>query len=115
MLSQDADEEDALQSLKFRVSSGSVQALKEILIRDFGGLVARDIRSHTLLVGPYGIDGFVTNVVDEVLDTLPLGHPNYRAFMELLGAFCGELGQKLSNFRKVCQHLQIASILLRAC
>ena len=107
MLSQNADEEDALQSLKFRLSSGS--------ICDFGGLVARDIRSHTLLVGPYGIDGFVTNVVDEVLDTLPLGHPNYRAFMELLGAFCGELGQKLSNFRKVCQHLQIASILLCAC
>ena len=90
-----------LSVLKLRVSRDSVDAFREALTADFGGLTSRTMNSSSLAVGPYGIDGFIDSIIDEILDILPLEHINYGDLKQLLVTFCGELAHKMSNYRKV--------------
>ena len=96
-----ANEEDRLQVLHLRVSVDSVVIFQETLISDFGGLTAESMQFHQLLTGPHGLDGFMSLIIDELLDSLPTTHENYQSLFDLLGPFCGQLARKMRNWKKV--------------
>lgn len=97
-----AEEEDSLKVVMLKVAYHSAEAFREALSTDFSSLTSNQINSSHLLTGIYGIDGFITLIIDELLDMLPIEHANYKALMELLGPFCGKLAHKMSNYKKVC-------------
>jgi hypothetical protein len=67
---------------------------------------------EALLVGDFGINGFVTNIIDKLLDTLPLDHSAYTELFDLLGNFSAELARKMRNWRKVGLSLPAPSLTL---
>lgn len=69
---------------------------------DFGSTtIAREIRPSSLLLGRHGIDGFVENIVNPVLDVMSTDDGSYLPLRALLGTFCAELATKMVNFTKV--------------
>ncbi|KAF7354471.1 hypothetical protein MVEN_01136300 [Mycena venus] len=97
----EAEYSDRLVVLDLRVGHDGVAAFATSLEADFGSTSnARDIRTTSLLVGPYGIDGFVEKIVIPFLDSLSPDDPSYVPLRALLGNFCGELATKMMNFTK---------------
>lgn len=72
------------------------------MIHDFGSADdGNSMTSESLVVGTLGLDGFLSNVVFELLDTLPLNHPNHDELFSLLSVFVTQLTRKLRNWKKV--------------
>ena len=61
------------------------------------------MRGSALLVGDLGIDGFLSNVVYELLDIFPLDHPSYGPLMDLFSTFIKELVRRMINWKKVAR------------
>jgi hypothetical protein len=73
-------------------------AFKQAILDDFSiASKANDMWTDTLLVGQLDIGGFVANVIDELLNILPVEHPSYAELMRLLGDFLRELARKKRN------------------
>jgi hypothetical protein len=80
-------------------------AFKHAILDDFSiASKANDMRTDALLVGQLDIGGFAANVIDELLDVLPVEHPSYAELMRLLGDFLRELARKRrnKNRKRVC-------------
>ncbi|KAJ7663755.1 hypothetical protein DFH06DRAFT_1393405 [Mycena polygramma] len=97
----EADAVDRLAVLDLLVTHDDVEAFVTALEADFGSATtASDMRPTALLLGPYGIDGFVERIIDPLLDTMPSTDPSFRPLMSFLANFCAELARKLTNFTK---------------
>ncbi|KAK7025865.1 hypothetical protein R3P38DRAFT_3193490 [Favolaschia claudopus] len=97
----EADPEDELAVLGCHVMHDNVEAFVTALEADFVSATSADaMKPSALLVGPYGIDGFLDKIINPLLDTMPAHHPSYRPLMSLLGHFSGELSRKMTNFNK---------------
>lgn len=82
---QNADINDKLKVAELRVDVHTPAHFRAAILVDFGSANdASNIHSSSLLTGDLGIDGFLTNVIHELLDTLPLDHASYTPLMELL-------------------------------
>jgi hypothetical protein len=76
---------------------------KQVILDDFGSASeANDMRTDALLIGELGIGGFVANIIDELLNVLPVEHPSYAELMGLLEDFLQELARKMRNWKGVC-------------
>jgi hypothetical protein len=102
-LFQDADLKDKLRIAELCVDIHAPSQFEDIIVADFGSATdATAMRTESLLVGALGIDGFLANVVDELLGVLPVEHPSYDELIKLLGDFSRELARKMRNWKKVC-------------
>lgn len=99
---QNAEPHDRLQVLGLRVSIHSRQEFVQALLVDFASVTdAAEMSTDRFLVGSDGLTGFLTEIVNELLDVLPLSHPSYQGLMEFFETFCQVLARKISNFKKV--------------
>jgi hypothetical protein len=79
-----------------------VDEFADCLKKDFGSIDdASRMSAMALVMGPHGLNGFLDEIIDPLLDTLPINHPSYSNLMALLSTFCKELARKISNHRKV--------------
>jgi hypothetical protein len=79
-----------------------VAEFKFAIVSDFSSASdAHHIHGSALLVGDLGINGFMSNVVNELLDVLPLEHLSYQPLLDLLSTFVKELVRKMVNWKKV--------------
>jgi hypothetical protein len=99
---QEADLSDKLEIAELQVDTHSMAHFKYTIVSDFGSATdAHFIRGSALLVGDLGIDGFMSNVVNKLLDVLPLEHSSYQPLLDLLSIFVKELVRKMVNCKKV--------------
>ncbi|KAF6759846.1 hypothetical protein DFP72DRAFT_1063583 [Ephemerocybe angulata] len=97
----EATEDEALLILSLSVDTASISDFKTALMADFLSLDdASKIGSSVLLTGRYGITGMIEQVIDPLLDDLPLSHHMYDALFALLQPFCATLAHKISNYKK---------------
>jgi len=88
--------------MKLQVDIHSPAQFMTAIISDFGSATdASSMHTSALLVGDFGIDGFMSNVVYKLLDVLPLEHSSYRPLFDILATFVRELVRKMTNWKKV--------------
>ena len=103
---QEAEFKDKLRIAELRVNIHSVNEFEKAIIDDFGSATdASKMRPDALLIGDLGINGYLDNVVDELLNMLPLTHESYAALFDLLGTFSAALARKMRNWKKVLHRL----------
>lgn len=60
------------------------------------------MKSQALLLGPYGIDGVLTHIIEPLLDVLAVDHLSYQKLMIVLDVFSLQLAKKIRSWKKVC-------------
>ncbi len=55
-----------------------------------------------LVAGEFGLDGFLTNIVQDFLDTVDISDTLYKGSFRVLDQVCQALACKIRNFAKVC-------------
>ena len=103
---QEAEFNNKLQIAELRVNIHSINEFKKVIIDDFGSATdASKMCPDALLISDLGINGYLDNVVNELLNMLPLTHESYAALIDLLGTFSAPLARKMQNWKKVLHHL----------
>ena len=79
------------------------EQLLEILTQSFGHASdAGRMNAYSLKGGEFGIDGVISDLVEPLLDTLPLTHPEYAEYYRILEEFCAALATRLRTHLEVC-------------
>ncbi|EJF59959.1 hypothetical protein DICSQDRAFT_171680 [Dichomitus squalens LYAD-421 SS1] len=80
------------------------QELVEILTQSFGHASdASAMNEYSLKAGEFGVGGVFSDLVEPLLDWLPLTHPGYKQYYQTLEVFCSALASRL---RTHLQHVQ---------
>ena len=84
------------------MAHNTVDEFTDCLKKDFGSVMdMSDMSVTALIMGPHGLDGFLSRILDPLLDTLPITHSSYNDLYKLLSTICKELAKKISNHKKV--------------
>ena len=103
---QEAEFNDKLRIAELHVNIHSINEFEKVIIDDFGSVTdASKMHPDALLIDDLGINGYLDNVVDELLNILPLTHESYTALFDLLGTFSVALAWKMWNWKKVLHRL----------
>ncbi|KDQ53388.1 hypothetical protein JAAARDRAFT_197537 [Jaapia argillacea MUCL 33604] len=96
-----ADATDRLEISRLHIHTDSISEMAKAMVADFQHCSDSTMMSDSkLLLGEYGIDGFMTNIVNRLLDSMALDDRRYGPLMELVDKFCHALARRMSNYKK---------------
>ncbi|TBU22713.1 hypothetical protein BD311DRAFT_811280 [Dichomitus squalens] len=81
--------------------SSSADHLLAVLVEAFGHDTDPHLMNHYALTsGGYGVEGLFNDVINPILDVMPLDHPSYQVFYDIMERFASTLALKLRSAGK---------------